>query len=324
MGDTTMTNSYDIQSIQTSSQSQPLVSIGMPVYNCAGTVAQAICSILNQTLIDWELIIIDDSTDNTLEVIASFADPRIVVTKGDGKKGLPVRLNECISKAKGKFFARMDGDDIAYPGRLQSQLEYLQNHSEVDLVGGWMVVFRSDGTVVGTRRGPLTHEQICEHSWKGIAMAHPTWMGRIEWFRRNGYHIVIASEDQELLSRTYQNSQFANIPQVVLGYREDRLSLPYLLFQRWYNCKRIVRAAYQERRLIRVVRPLVGEGAKGLLDTIAIVTGLKYHVLRHRARAIHSNEEAEWRSVWKQIRLTSDRLLTDRKCLSNSSQSTTI
>ena len=162
MGDVTTPDSHlDIYSIQTSFQNQPIVSIGMPVYNCAGTIAQAICSILNQTLKDWELIIIDDSTDNTLEIIDTFADPRIIVTKGDGKKGLPARLNECISKAKGRFFARMDGDDIAYPGRLQCQIEFLQSHPEIDLVGGWVVVFRNDGTALGARRSPLAHEQIC-------------------------------------------------------------------------------------------------------------------------------------------------------------------
>src|ERR1019366_8830702 len=168
--------------MQTSSHCQPIVSIGMPVFNCAGTVAQAISSILNQTFNDWELLIIDDgSTDNTMEIAASFDDPRIIVTRGGENKRLPTRLNECISRAKGRFFARMDGDDIAYPGRLQCQLEYLQSHHEVDLVGGWVVVFRNDGTALGVRRGFLTHEQMWAHSWKGVLMPHSTWMGRIEW-----------------------------------------------------------------------------------------------------------------------------------------------
>ena len=104
-----------------------LVSIGMPVYNCAATVAQAIRSILNQTFEDWELLIVDDgSTDDTLKVIASFKDPRIIVSKGERNEGLPARLNDCVRRARGKYFARMDGDDIAYPERLRKQLEYLR------------------------------------------------------------------------------------------------------------------------------------------------------------------------------------------------------
>ena len=109
----------------------------MPVFNCASTIAQAISSILNQTFKEWELLIIDDgSIDNTLKIALSFDDPRITVTKGTGNQRIAKRLNELACTAKGKFFARMDGDDIAYPRRLQSQLEYLQSHPEVDLVGG--------------------------------------------------------------------------------------------------------------------------------------------------------------------------------------------
>lgn len=310
MGEETTPDSHlDVHSIEASFQNQPIVSIGMPVYNCAGTVAQAIGSILNQTFQDWELIIIDDSTDNTFEIIASFEDPRIIVTKGDGKKGLPIRLNECISRAKGRFFARMDGDDIAYPGRLKSQLEYLQNHSEVDLVGGWVVVFRSDGTAFGARRSPLTHEQICAHPWQIIPMAHPTWMGKIEWFRRNYYRPVAASEDQELLFRTYQNSRFASVPEVVLGYREDSLSLRYILFQRWHVCKRILWNARQQHQFVRAASGIAGQAVKALIDAIAICTGLKYHILKHRAAPMRDPERIEWRSVWGQVRITSDRLL---------------
>ena len=176
----------------------------MPVFNCAGTIKEAICSILNQTFRDWELLIIDDgSTDNTLENALSFDDPRITVTKGGVNKRIAARLNECVSMARGRFFARMDGDDIAYPGRLECQLEYLHTHPKVDLVAGWVVVFRGDGKILGARRGLLTHEQMWAHPWKGVLMPHSTWMGRIEWFRHNHYRTGTAVEDQDLLFRGF-------------------------------------------------------------------------------------------------------------------------
>ena len=300
--------------MQISGYCQPIVSIGMPVFNCAGTVAQAIASIVNQTFKEWELLIIDDgSTDNTLEIAASFDDPRIIVIRGGRNQRLPTRLNECVSIARGQYFARMDGDDIAYPGRMTCQLKFLQNHPDVDIVGGWMVVFRNDGSAFGARRSPLTHEQICSRPWHSFLMSHPTWMGRIEWFRRNHYHTVAAAEDQELLFRTYRNSRFATVPEIVLGYREDSLSLSYLLFQRWHVCKRIIQNAGQQRRLMSGALGVMGQAAKGLVDTLAICTRLNYYLLRHRAPAIRAEEDREWRAVWEQVKLANNGLSAAHK-----------
>lgn len=312
--------------MQSPSQDQPVVSIGMPVFNGARTIAQSICSILNQTVEDWELLIIDDgSTDNTYEIAASFDDPRIIVTRGEDNKGLPARLNECVSRARGTYFARMDGDDIAYPGRLQHQLEFLQNHSEVDLVAGWVVVFRNDGAVYGVRRGPLTHEQICAHPWKGISMAHPTWMGKAGWFRCNPYRTdAPRTQDQDLLFSTYQKSRFAIVPEIVLGYREDSLSLSKILLARKDMYKMMIRISFEQHKFTTAALGIGTLIAKGLVDTLAISTGLKYHILQHRASAIRCEEEAEWRTVWESVRLAAEEFMTNRKSVSHLPESTAI
>ncbi|PSB51390.1 glycosyltransferase family 2 protein, partial [Chroococcidiopsis cubana CCALA 043] len=92
---------------------KPLVSIGMPVFNCEQVLTSAVNSIVNQTYQNWELILIDDgSKDKTLEVANSFSDPRIKVISDGLNLKLPRRLNQAISLSKGKYFARMDGDDI--------------------------------------------------------------------------------------------------------------------------------------------------------------------------------------------------------------------
>jgi hypothetical protein len=279
----------------------PVISIGMPVYNCAGTIARAIASILNQTLAEWELLIVDDgSTDSSWEIAASFRDPRVVVKRGAANRGLPVRLNECVSLARGRFFARMDGDDIAYPERLQCQLESLRSHDEVDLVGGAVVVFKEDGVAFGTRRAPLRHEQIAARPWSGFPMPHPTWMGRTEWFLRNPYSPdALQNEDQALLFRTHRSSRFANVPQIVLGYREDGLSLKKILRARMAMGKMMIRACRRPEMVANAALGVAGLAAKGLTDTIAIGTGLGYSVLRHRAGSIRPEEASEWRSVWE-------------------------
>jgi glycosyltransferase involved in cell wall biosynthesis len=280
----------------------------MPVFNGAETIAQAICSILNQTFGDWELLIIDDgSKDNTFEIAASFDDPRIIVTRGENK-GLGARLNDCIDRAKGKFFARMDQDDIAYPRRLQCQVEFLRSHTDVDLVAGWLVVFRNDGTAFGTRRSALTHEQVCARPWRGIPLAHPTWMGKAEWFRLNRYSSdAIRMEDQELLFRTHRNSRFATVPEIVLGYREDTLSLRKLLISRKNLCKVLFNNGVKRHQFLSATIGIVAHAAKGLVDTFAICSGLNYRILRHRARLIRLEEEKDWRSVWEQTKATSDK-----------------
>jgi hypothetical protein len=298
----------------------------MPVFNGARTIAYAIRSILNQTFESWELLVIDDgSTDNTSEIAASFDDPRIIVTRGEENMGLPARLNECVSRARGKYLARMDGDDIAYPGRLQCQLKFLLSHPEVDLVGGWVVVFDNQGSAYGARRSPLTHDQICTHPWKGIPMAHPTWTGKSEWFLRNQYSTdAPRTQDQDLLLRTYKKSRFAAVPEIVLGYREDSLSLSKILLARRDMCKTMVRIASEQHMFATAALGIIALVAKGLVDTLAISTGLKYRILQHRATTLRDEEKIEWRTVWEQVKLTSDRLLADHKYLPNTSQSTEV
>lgn len=284
----------------------PTISIGMPVFNCGRTVAAAITSILNQTLTDWELLIIDDgSTDNTLEIVTSFHDPRITIARGVDNKGLPARLNECVAQARGRFFARMDGDDIAYPERLECQLEFLEQHPDVDLVAGWAVVFRSDGALTCALRGKPTHETIWARPWMGMLMPHSTWLGRVEWFRRDRYRNVALAEDQDLLIRTYRRSRFATVPQVVLGYRWDRKPLSNRLLQRWHVCTSISRYHAREGDIVTAAKCVAGQTAKALAETIARISGLSDHTFQGGAMAIELPEVIRWRSVWDAVNAAS-------------------
>jgi glycosyltransferase involved in cell wall biosynthesis len=166
----------------------PLVSIAMPVRNCERTVRRAVNSILRQSLSNWELLLLDDgSTDGTLEIARSICDPRIRLFADGQQMGLVPRLNEAVRLAEGNLLARMDGDDVAFPDRLRRQVEFLDEHPEVDLAGCGVLVFRSGGEVLGKRSVVETHEKICRRPWAGFPLGHPTWMGRIEWFRLHPY-----------------------------------------------------------------------------------------------------------------------------------------
>jgi glycosyltransferase involved in cell wall biosynthesis len=113
----------------------------MPVFNVEDYVEQAILSILNQTFVDFELFIIDDcSTDGTVKKIELFTDNRIVVIKNKRNEGLVYSLNLGIKLANGIFIARMDGDDISEPERLEYQVK-AANEYNLDLCGcHWLTI----------------------------------------------------------------------------------------------------------------------------------------------------------------------------------------
>src|SRR6266498_5557216 len=85
----------------------------------------------------------------------------------------------------------------------------------------------ADVTGVQTCALPISHVEICARPWNGFYLPHPTWMGRIEWFRRHRYTIpdVVRAEDQDLLLRTYDSSRFACVDEILFGYRKAPQSL---------------------------------------------------------------------------------------------------
>lgn len=116
----------------------PEISVVMPVFNRDQYIGEAIGSILSQTFTNFELIIVDDcSTDNTLNVIESFNDNRILVIKNEVNMGQAAARNVGYRVAKGKYIANADSDDINLPHRLEKQLDFLEKNKDVDVVGCW-------------------------------------------------------------------------------------------------------------------------------------------------------------------------------------------
>ena len=112
----------------------PTVSILLPIYNCEKYINESINSLLAQTYTDFELIIINDgSDDSTMELVKQFSDNRIIIINNKNNFGISDALNKGLKISKGKFIARADGDDYSYPHRLECQLEYFKT-KKVDLV----------------------------------------------------------------------------------------------------------------------------------------------------------------------------------------------
>jgi len=277
----------------------PLVSIGMSVFNCGKTLAPTIRSLLNQTYENWELILIDDgSTDDTSLLARRFNDSRIKVISDGINLRLPARLNQSISLSQGKYFARMDGGDIAYPERLAVQVQYLEGHPDIDLVASRIIIFSGEGHVIGSYLFRQSHSEICSRPWAGFYLPHPTWMGRLKWFRTNLYRTDMnKSQDEELLLRTYRNSCFACIPNILLGYRVRSLSLTKILNSRYHFSMALIRRAIVDRNLV-LGFGVLGQVLKALVDIFAITTGLNYRILRHRAIPVEEGEISQWQDVW--------------------------
>ncbi len=194
----------------------------MPVYNAGKYLRLSVLSIVRQTFTDWELLIVDDgSTDDALQSIANINDGRIRILRDGKNKGLAARLNECIDLARGKYFARMDQDDASYPERFAQQIEALQKDFGLDLVAVRAITIDEDNRMTGIFPSAIAHDEICARPWRGFHFPHPTWMGKVEWFRKYRYAEPgpYFCEDQELLLRSYGKSSFATIDEIFFAYR---------------------------------------------------------------------------------------------------------
>ncbi len=251
---------------------RPSITIILPVYNGAITLADSIRSVLRQTFTNYEILLLDDgSTDNSLDIAKTFSDPRIRIIQNGTNCGLAYRLNQGIDLARSPYIARMDQDDICFPERLARQFQFLESHPDIDLLGCRVMVFRNLNTVLGLAPFRETHEDICRYPWRGLYLAHPTWMGKTEWFRRHRYSIpeAVLSDDQELLLRAYPESRFFCLEEVLLAYRKESFRLSKTLRTRRALLK-VQLTQFRKRRQWRnaVLSFICGVG-KAVVDCIA-------------------------------------------------------
>lgn len=215
----------------------PVVTVAMPVFNAGDFLRPAVLSIVGQTFTDWELLIVDDgSTDDAFRNIRDIDDARIRILRDGENKGLAARLNQCIDLARGTYLARMDQDDVSYPDRFMRQLSLLEQNPALDLAAVRAITIDENNMATGMFPGALTHDEICARPWQGFHFPHPTWMGKIEWFRKYRYTVPgpYFCEDQELLLRSHLESRFATVDETLFAYRiRSRIDAKKLARIRW-------------------------------------------------------------------------------------------
>lgn len=197
------------------------VSIGLPCYNCARTVADTLRSIFAQSYDDWELIVVDDgSTDGTVDLVRQVQDPRIQVHADGENRRLAARLNQITQLARGEMLFRMDADDLMFPDRVERQLAFLEGYPDVDLLGGAIVCIDEDNRPRSQRCPPVDVVGANEVLSGGV-LYHPTVAAWTHWFREHPYDEAYhRTEDFELWCRTAPDTVIRNIGEPLLFYRE--------------------------------------------------------------------------------------------------------
>jgi len=289
----------------------PRVSVLLPVHNGGSALRFAVCSLLQQTLADWELLLVNDgSTDGCPEQLARLADRRIRVLGGKDRRGLAQRLNEGIAAARGVYIARMDHDDLAFPRRLEAQAAFLASRPDVDLLGCRAIAFMDNGSLVGVLPFRSTHEEICAWPWRGFDLPHPTWMARAEWFRKFRYRIpeVTRAEDQDLLLRAYSSSRFACHPEPLLAYRVASVSLPKVFKARASLAGALIREHARAGRYRYAALGAVISAIRPISDVVRALASLPLLTHRNILPVIEPSVRSGWQELWSQTEICVQRV----------------
>ncbi len=203
----------------------PKVSVIMSVYNGARYLKEAIDSILNQTFSDFEFLIVDDcSNDNSPQILEEYAkkDNRVRIITNEFNLGLTKNLNTAIRQAKGEYIARFDCDDVSLPDRFKEQVEYLDSHKECGVVSMWADVIDGNGKKTRTIKYPTTDQDLRKVLISYNPFFHPGIMLRKEVFDTVGLYDESwrFAQDYELYFRIAKKYKLANIPKILLLYRE--------------------------------------------------------------------------------------------------------
>lgn len=206
----------------------PKISVIMGLYNCATTLNEALNSIIEQTEDDWELIMCDDGSDDNTYMLAKEYQTRypskIVVLQNKKNRGLNYTLNKCLKYAKGKYVARMDGDDRCSEMRFEKEIKLLENHPDIDIVSTDMTFFDETGTwgLIQHPDRPTKKDFLYE-----TPFCHAPCMVRREAFEKVGGYTesskLLRVEDYHLWIKMYAAGfKGCNIHEPLYEMRDDR------------------------------------------------------------------------------------------------------
>jgi hypothetical protein len=188
----------------------------LAAHNAAATLRPAVDSVLTQTLQDLELLVVDDcSTDETAAILESIDDTRLIVLRNDVQLGLAGSLNRGLDRARGRWIARLDADDIALPPRLEAQIARVDG-SGLGVVGTAVIEIDAAGQRGARHEAPSSPPAVRGHTLFSSPFFHPTVLVDRELLDRERLRYdteFLESEDYELWSRLLTHADGANLAQ---------------------------------------------------------------------------------------------------------------
>ena len=200
----------------------PRVSVMMPVFNSGPYLRTAIDSVLAQDFADFELLLCDDgSSDSSLEIMRSYSDPRVHVGVNEKNQGEFKTRNQLVASARGEYVAVLDGDDYAFPNRFARQVAFLDAQRDHALVGAWAAQMDERGRTRGLLARPVADDDIRAQQLFVGCFKHSTIMARRSVLLSHPYPGTSqVSQDVALFSQLAEHHRLANLPEILIRYRE--------------------------------------------------------------------------------------------------------
>lgn len=225
----------------------PLISVVIPVYNGELTIEETVISVLNQTFLDFELIVIDDgSTDSTLEIIKKIHDSRLKIFSYTNS-GLSASRNRGIKHARGEFISFIDADDLWTSGKLTAQLNALRKNPDAAVSYSWTDFIDMSGNLLGygihhTADG-YVFPYLLAHFFIGSgsnALIRKHVFDEVGWFDET----LTAAEDWDMFLRIAAKYHFVTVPEPQILYRITDNSMSRNILNQERECLKVIERAY--------------------------------------------------------------------------------
>jgi glycosyltransferase involved in cell wall biosynthesis len=222
----------------------------MGVHNGAAHIAEAVDSVLAQSLGDFELLVVDDSSsDATREILAGYDDDRVVVLRNGENVGLTRSLNRALKEARGAYIGRHDADDRSLPERLTRQLDFLQERPDVSLCGAWARFIDESGRAAGAGHPPWDSAELAAGLLSENKIFHGTIIARRELMKTlGGYREAFRySQDYDLYLRALASHRLANVPEELYELRFHSASISDTRAELQHRYRTLARKLHAQR-----------------------------------------------------------------------------